>query len=104
MRAALYVRYSSASQQAAEAQYRRCLARAEREGWEIVQTFAEQTVGGSGAARPRLHALLAAAAGGDFDVLVFDAQSRISREPTEAERVFRRLEAYGVRIVAVDKL
>lgn len=104
MRTALYARFSSDLQRATsiEDQFRNCRKRADTEGWEIVATFADQAMSGSDASRPQYQAMLAAAARGEFKVLVVDDLSRLTRDAVECERVIRRLEFSGIRIVATS--
>src|ERR1700730_1714103 len=105
MKAALYARFSTDLQRAAsiEDQFRNCRKRAELEGWKIVATFADAAMSGSDANRPRYRAMLEAAARHEFDVLIVDDLSRLTRDSVECERAIRRLEFSGVRIVATSK-
>lgn len=104
MNAALYARFSSDLQRAAsiEDQFRNCRKRAESEGWTIVATFADEAMSGSDASRPQYQAMLAAAASGAFQILLVDDLSRLTRDAVESERVIRRLEFSGVRIVSIS--
>lgn len=104
MKAALYARFSSDLQRATsiEDQFRNCRKRAEAEGWTIVATFADEAMSGSDANRPQYQAMLAAAAKGAFHILLVDDLSRLTRDAVESERVIRRLEFSGVRIVATS--
>lgn len=104
MRAALYARYSTDQQRAAsiEDQFRNCRSRVEAEGWTIVATFADEAMSGSDSSRPQYQAMLAAAARGQFEVLLLDDLSRLARDQVESESVIRRLEFQKVRILAVS--
>jgi site-specific DNA recombinase len=104
MKAALYARFSTDLQRAAsiEDQFRNCRKRAEVEGWAIVATFADAAMSGSDANRPRYRAMLEAAARREFDVLIVDDLSRLTRDSVECERAIRRLEFSGLRIVATS--
>jgi site-specific DNA recombinase len=104
VRAALYARFSSELQRAAsiEDQFRNCRKRAEAEAWTIIATFADQAISGSDANRPQYRAMLSAAEHHEFDVLVVDDLSRLTRDAVECERVIRRLEFSGLRIVATS--
>jgi site-specific DNA recombinase len=103
MKAALYARYSTDQQRAAsiEDQFRNCRSRAAAEGWQITATFADQAMSGGDSNRPDYQAMLAAASRKQFDVLLVDDLSRLSRDQVESERVIRRLEFNGIRILAV---
>jgi site-specific DNA recombinase len=104
MKAALYARFSTDLQRATsiEDQFRNCRKRAEVEGWTIVATFADAAMSGSDANRPRYRAMLEAAARREFDVLIVDDLSRLTRDSVECERAIRRLEFSGLRIVATS--
>ena len=104
MRAAIYARYSSENQRAAsiEDQTRNCRRRAEAEGWAVVGEFADAAMTGSDSNRPQYQAMLAAALMGEFDVLLLDDLSRLTRDSVEQEQTIRRLEFHGLRIVATS--
>lgn len=104
MRAALYARFSSDLQRATsiEDQFRNCRKRAESEDWTIVATFADAAMSGSDANRPQYRAMLDAAARREFDVLIVDDLSRLTRDAVECERAIRRLEFAGLRIIATS--
>ena len=104
MKAVLYARFSTDLQRAAsiEDQFRNCRKRAELEGWKIVATFADAAMSGSDANRPQYRAMMEAAARREFDVLIVDDLSRLTRDSVECERAIRRLEFGGLRIVATS--
>lgn len=102
-RVALYARYSSDQQRSAsiDDQFRNCRRRVEAEGWRIAETYADEAMSGADSNRPRYQAMLAAASNREIDVLVIDDLSRLSRDQVESERVIRRLEFSGIRLIAV---
>lgn len=104
VRAALYARYSSDQQRATsiDDQFRNCRRRAEAEGWEIVREFADAAMSGSDSSRPQYQAMLSAAAKREFDILIIDDLSRLTRDSVEQERTIRRLEFNGLRLVATS--
>ncbi|MEP7243592.1 MAG: recombinase family protein [Gammaproteobacteria bacterium] len=104
MKAVLYARFSTDLQRAAsiEDQFRNCRKRAELEGWAIVATYADAAMSGSDANRPQYRAMLDAAGRHEFDVLIVDDLSRLTRDSVECERAIRRLEFIGLRIVATS--
>jgi site-specific DNA recombinase len=104
LRVALYARYSSDQQRATsiEDQFRNCRRRAEAEGWSIVREFSDAAMSGTDASRPQYQAMLAAASHREFDVLLVDDLSRLTRDSVEQERTIRRLEFQGLRIVATS--
>jgi site-specific DNA recombinase len=103
MKAAVYCRYSSDKQREAsiEDQARNCLRVAEREGWAITKVYEDQATTGSHADRAGYQAMLADAKARQFDVLLVDDMSRLSRDQVEAESTFRRLEYWGIRVIGV---
>ena len=102
MRAALYARFSSDLQRASsiEEQFRNCRKRVATEGWAVVAEFADAAISGSDNSRPQYKAMLAAAVRGEFDVLLLDDLSRLTRDSVEQETTIRRLEFRGIRIVS----
>ena len=104
IRAALYARYSTDKQREAsiEDQARNCRRIAEREGWQLGKTYQDQAVSGSRADRAGYQSMLADAKAGQFEVLLVDDISRLSRDQVEAETTFRRLEHWGVRVIGVS--
>jgi site-specific DNA recombinase len=104
MKAALYARFSSDLQRATsiEDQFRNCRKRAAAESWAIVDTFADEAMSGSDTSRPQYRAMLAAASRDVFQILLVDDLSRLTRDAVESERVIRRLEFSGIRIVSVS--
>lgn len=104
MRAAIYGRYSSDQQRATsiDDQFRNCRRRAEAEGWQILREFADLAMSGADSARPQYQAMLKSAERGEFDILLVDDLSRLTRDSLEAERTIRTLEFRGMRIVAVS--
>ena len=81
-RAAIYARYSSdtQSEQSIEDQVRICRARAEREGWAVVDVYADYAISGATAGRPRFQQLVADTRAGRFEVILAEALDRISRD------------------------
>lgn len=104
MKAAFYARFSSDLQRATsiEDQFRNCCKRAELEGWAVVATYADAAMSGTDANRPQYRAMLEAAARREFDVLIVDDLSRLTRDAVECERAIRRLEFIGLRIIATS--
>ncbi len=104
IRAALYARYSTDKQREAsiEDQARNCRRIAEREGWQLGKTYHDHAMSGARADRTGYQSMLADAKAGQFDVLLVDDISRLSRDQVEAETTFRRLEHWGVRVIGVS--
>lgn len=102
MKAVVYARFSSDGQRdsSIEDQERNCRRRADAESWDVIEVYADRAISGSTADRPAYQAMLSAA--GQFDILLVDDLSRLSRDTIEQERAIRRLEFQGVRIVATS--
>jgi len=105
MRAALYARYSTDLQRptSIEDQVRLARARADSANMEVVAVHSDEGVSGSVPIeqRPGGRALMADAAALRFDVLILEALDRFSRNLVDQERVVRRLEFDGIRIIGV---
>ncbi|MGY6411659.1 MAG: recombinase family protein [Alkalilacustris sp.] len=103
MRAAIYARFSTALQREAsiEDQERLCRERAEREGWRVVESFADRAISGSSLLRPGLQALIEGAQAGRFDVVIAEALDRLSRDQADVAALFKRLTFAGVAIVTL---
>lgn len=103
LRVCLYARYSTDKQRESSIvdQLRGARERAEREGWRVVATHADEGVSASTpiALRTGGKALLADALASRFDVLIVEGLDRLSREVGEAEQVVKRLEHRQVRII-----
>lgn len=101
-RAVAYARYSSEQQRAAsiDDQLRNCRRRADDEGWAVVREYADRAITGADSSRPQYREMLSAAERDEFDILLVDDLSRLARDQVESERVIRRLEFRGIRIVA----
>jgi site-specific DNA recombinase len=86
IRAAIYARYSTDQQREAsiEDQARNCRRIAEREGWRLGIRYQDQAVSGSRVDRVGSQSMLADAKAGQFDVLVVDDISRLSRATSRA--------------------
>ena len=102
-RAVLYARYSSDNQREAsiEDQLRLCRELADREGWDVRESYSDYGVSGASMMRPGIRALLADALAGDIDVVIAEALDRLSRDQADIADVYRRLKFAGVGIVTV---
>ena len=106
MRAVIYARYSSDQQRAAsiEDQVRLCRERIDREGWSLVQTFADRAMSGATLLRPGMQGLLAGAMAAEYDVIVAEALDRLSRDQADVAAVFKRLQFAGVPIITLAEV
>jgi site-specific DNA recombinase len=106
MRATVYARYSSEGQREAsvEDQFRNCQTRAEKEGWQIGSRYQDKGISGTQdeKGRPGYKAMLDAARAKQFDVLLVDDLSRLSRDEAELILTRRKLLFWGLRLVGVS--
>jgi site-specific DNA recombinase len=106
MRVALYARYSSEGQREAsiEDQYRNCERYATREGWQITARYQDKGISGTRdeTARDGYRAMIEAAKAKQFEALLVDDLSRLSRDSMKTEEVRRLFVFLQVRIVSVS--
>lgn len=101
IRAAIYARFSSdlQSERSIDDQVALCREVCTREGMAIVSTFEDRAVSGTSAInRPGFNALMHAAQGHAFDVIVAEDMDRIFRDQADYHVARKRLEAAGVVI------
>ena len=103
-RVALYARYSSDHQKDSSItdQFRNCEQRAAREGWTITARYEDKAISGATAERPGYQQMLKDAKAKQFEVLLVDDFSRLSRDSIETETARRRLVHWGVRLIGVS--
>lgn len=83
---------------------RLCRERAQREGLQSVETYADAAISGASVIlRPGIKTLLADAQGGRFDVVMAEALDRLSRDQEDIAALFKRLRFAGVRIVTLSE-
>ena len=101
MRAVIYARYSAGKDQTAqsiEGQVRVCKAYIESRGWEYTGLFADEHITGRTDQRPKFQAMIAAARGHEFDVLVVYSTDRFSRDRRHAINYKAELRDLGIKI------
>ena len=101
MRAAIYARYSSENQRASsiEDQVSLCRQEAERRGWTVAREWTDAGVSGAVGEdqRPGFREMMAAAKRREFDVVVVDDLSRLSRDTSDALVALKTLETSASR-------
>jgi DNA invertase Pin-like site-specific DNA recombinase len=101
-RAAVYCRISDdreGERLGVERQREDCLARAQREGWEVVDVFTDNDVGASTRSRkprPAYRQMIKAAENGEIDVILSYSNSRLTRRPLELEHLINLHNSTGV--------
>ena len=100
MRVALYARYSTDLQRDAsiEDQIRVCRARADKEGWLVVETYTDHATSGATILRPGYQALIAALRGGGIDVVLAESLDRFSRDLEHIAAFYKQCTFHKVRI------
>jgi DNA invertase Pin-like site-specific DNA recombinase len=103
IRCAIYARYSSDQQREAsiEDQIRICRARAEREGWTVVEVLTDAAVSGSTTLRPGYQALLQAMRGGGIEVVLAESLDRFSRDQEHIAAFYKHASFAGVQVVTL---
>jgi site-specific DNA recombinase len=103
----IYARYSSdlQSSDSIEDQKRKCREYAVREGWSEVRTYEDMAISGTGMDRHGFQRLMADSASHarDFEVILIDDTSRLSRSLADVVSLHQRLAHYGVRVIAVSQ-
>jgi site-specific DNA recombinase len=104
MRTAAYLRYSSDQQRDASIrdQLRNIETYCDRQGWQKPLVFQDEAVSGARSDRPGYRALIKAARDRQFEVLLVDDLSRLSRDHIEAAQAVRLLKFLGVRLIGVS--
>lgn len=105
MKVALYARYSSDNQRDAsiEDQLRICRARAEREGWKIVDSYMDRAVSGASMIRPGIQELIADGLKRRFDVVLTESLDRLSRDQEDIAGFYKRMRFAGIAIVTLSE-
>ena len=101
MRAVVYVRVSTADQNS-ELQLRDLQDYANRQGWEIIETY-QDVVSGAKASRPGLNQLMLDAMARKFDCLLVWKLDRFGRSLVDCLNNIRTLEDHGIRFIAVTQ-
>jgi site-specific DNA recombinase len=103
VRAGAYARYSSDSQRDAsiDDQVRICRAEVERNGWDLVEIYADPAVSGASAFRPGYQKPLLGASTGAIDVVVAESLDRLSRDLADVATLYKHLSFLGVRLWTV---
>ena len=102
-RVAIYARYSSALQdsRSIDDQVAICRERAEREGWTVVDIFADYAISGAVRDRPSLNAMLARL--NEFDIILAEALDRISRHQVDSPAIFEALQFHSTRLITLSE-
>jgi len=104
-RVAIYARYSSDNQRDAsiEDQIAVCRRYAERQGWTVVDWYADRAISGASLLRPGIQSLMENAGKGGFDMVFAEALDRLSRDQEDVAGIFKRLSFAGVKIMTLSE-
>lgn len=106
LRAAIYARTSSVSQQfgySIDEQARRCIRRCELNEWTVSHVFTDPAVSGKDTQRPMFQKMLEAAETQAFDVLVFWKLDRFSRSIMHAVQLEAQFRDWDVALHSVTE-
>ena len=103
MRAVIYARYSTDNQREAsiDDQVRVCTARADREGWTVVEVYADYAISGATSDRPRFQELIKAGRAGLFDIVLAEALDRLSRDQEHIAGLYKALTFADIGLVTI---
>ena len=89
MKVAIYARYSTALQDETSiaGQVANCEELAAAQGWTVVRVYSDEAVSGSDDTRPEYQNMLADSESGQFDAIVVDETSRLTRRAGELPRL-----------------
>lgn len=104
-RVAIYARYSTDLQSEAsiEDQIRVCTEHAEREGWQVVNSYTDHATSGASMMRPGIQMLMQDGASGRFDVVLSEALDRLSRDQEDIAAIFKRMQFAEVSMVTLSE-
>lgn len=105
-RVALYARYSDDKQSphSIDDQFRICRMHADKQAWEVVETYSDAGISGSTVIlRPGVQALLRDALAGKFDLVLAEALDRLSRDQEDIAGAYKRLRFAGVPIITLSE-
>src|SRR5580765_1890468 len=105
MKAALYARYSSDNQRDAsiEDQLRLCRAKAEREGWTVVDSYSDRAISGASLLRPGVQELIADGLKRRFDIILTESLDRLSRDQEDIAGFYKRMRFADIGIVTLSE-
>jgi DNA invertase Pin-like site-specific DNA recombinase len=103
MLVAIYARHSTDKQNgSASDQIQRCHEYCRQRGYSVIQAYADEALSGASLTnRPGLNALITAAVDGDFDRIITEDLSRISRDQGDVATFFKKMSFLDVSIETV---
>jgi DNA invertase Pin-like site-specific DNA recombinase len=83
-------------------QIRICQHVAEKEGWQVTMDYSDYAISGSSMHRDGIQALMSDAAKRQFDIVVCEDLSRLSRDQENIAGIYKRLTFAGVQIYSLS--
>ncbi len=105
-RAAIYARFSTdlQNERSTEDQIDLCRTYAQREGFEVVATYADKARSGASLiGRDQIMQMLADAQAGKFDAIIVEALDRLSRDMEDLAGIHKRMSFLGIQLLAVHE-
>ncbi|WP_114111888.1 recombinase family protein [Thalassospira xiamenensis] len=104
MRAGIYARHSTDKQgTSSEDQIRRCQEFCRFKGYDVAQIYRDEALSGAHIEnRPGINALLIGALNGQFDIVIAEDLSRISRDQADTANFFKKMIFLGVPVETVS--
>jgi DNA invertase Pin-like site-specific DNA recombinase len=103
---AIYARFSDDELQndnSIEDQIRTCKARAEAEGWQIVQVYTDHGISGASMLlRPGIQMLMSHAQLAQFDLVLTEGLDRLSRDQEDIAGIYKRIKFAGLEIYSLS--
>lgn len=98
----IYARYSSSHQreESIEGQVRECREYAEREGYSVLQVYADRAITGRTDERPEFQRMLADASKGVFQAILIYKYDRFSRNRYSFAVWETKLKKHGVKVIS----
>ncbi|MCG8492532.1 MAG: recombinase family protein [Sneathiellales bacterium] len=82
-----------------EDQLRLCTIRAEQEGFQIYNSYADYGVSGAPLMRSGIQSLLEDACNGQIDVIITESIDRLSRDQEDIAHLYKRMPFNGIQII-----
>ena len=100
---AIYARYSTDLQSARsiEDQLRVCMSRAERENWDVRESYCDHAMSGASIMRPGLQQMLQDGREGKLDIILTESLDRLSRDQADIASIFKHMQFAGVEIITL---